>query len=65
MTRARNAPARATTIHNIGGRSRSISASGATSEVNATGSGFQDGPPVVSSTKCAISRPHMTQARGS
>ena len=62
---ASSAPARATTSQSAGGRPRSSSPSGAASVVKATGSGFQEGPPVVSSWKCASSRPHTTQAIGS
>ena len=33
--------------------------------VKRIGSGFQEGPPSVTRSRCAISRPHMIQAHGS
>ncbi len=58
-------PARATTTQRAGGMRSSTSERGANSVVKATGSGFHDGPAVVSSERWAISRPHTSQAQGS
>ena len=33
--------------------------------VNSTGNGFHDGPPVVSRSRCATSRPHTIHDHGS
>ena len=54
-------PARATTSHSAGAGSP-VSASGV---VTTTGSGFHDGPPLVSSANRLASRPHTTHAVGS
>jgi hypothetical protein len=48
---ASNDPALATAIQIAGGRPESTSDSGDASVVTSTGSGFQDGPPVVSSSR--------------
>jgi hypothetical protein len=61
----RSPPARATTIQSATGTPASSFESGATTVVNMTGSGFHEGPPVVSSEKWAISRPHTSHAHGS
>ena len=62
---ARSAPVRATTIQSAAGSPASTSSSRATRVVKTTGSGFHDGPPVVSSPPWASSRPHTSQAQGS
>ena len=58
-------PARATTTQRAGGMRSSTAESGANSVVTATGSGFHDGPAVVSSERWAISRPQTSHAQGS
>jgi hypothetical protein len=55
-------PARATTSHSSGAASSPNSENGA---VNSTGSGFQDGPAVVTRSRWAICRPQISQAHGS
>ena len=62
MTSESSAPARAIQSHSIGARSAPRSENGV---VNSTGSGFHDGPPSVTRSRCAISRPHMIHAHGS
>ena len=55
------APARAITSH----RSGCALPNTANTVVNSTGSGFQDGPPVVWRSMWTISRPHTSHAHGS
>ena len=55
-------PARATTIHSSGAPSSPAKLNGI---VNSTGSGFHDGPVVVTRSTCAISRPQISHAHGS
>ena len=64
-TIAKSPPARATTIQSAGGIRSSTAESGPNTVVKTTGSGFQDGPPVVSSVRWPISRPHTSHAHGS
>ena len=64
-TTARRPPVRATTIHIAGGMRSSSTENGANSVVKITGSGFHDGPEVVSREKWASSRPHTSHAQGS
>ena len=56
---------RASTIQSAGGMASSSAEKGAKPMVNSTGSGFQEEPPLVSSSPCAISRPQISQAIGS
>jgi hypothetical protein len=58
---ASSPPVRATSSHSAGAGSP-VSDSGV---VTTTGSGFHDGPPLVSSAKRLTSRPHTTHACGS
>ena len=64
-TMARRPPVRATTIQIAGGMRSSSSENGANNVVKTTGSGFHDGPAVVSRERCARSRPHTSHAHGS
>jgi len=58
-------PARATTSHRSGGSPASILLRGPNSVVKKTGSGFHDGPPVVSRLSRATSLPQTIHAQGS
>ena len=62
---ASRAPARATTSHSSGGMASSTAPAAENTVVNSTGNGFHDGPPVVSRSRCATSRPHTIQDQGS
>ena len=62
MAKASSPPARATISHRPGAPSSPNSANGV---VNSTGSGFHDGPLVVTRSHCVISRPQMIHAHGS
>ena len=62
IANASSPPARAITSHSAGAAS---SPAGANGVVNSTGSGFHDGPFVVTRSHCVISRPQMIQAHGS
>ena len=55
------APARAATTQSAG----AASPNKAKTVVSATGSGFHDGPKVVTRSRCTISRPQMIHAQGS
>ncbi len=55
-------PALAIHSHSDGARSAPSSEKGV---VKSTGSGFHDGPPSVTRSRCVISLPHMIQAHGS
>ena len=58
-------PARATTTQRAGGIRSSTTENGANIVVNATGSGFHDGPAVVCNDSWASSRPQTSHAQGS
>ena len=62
MAIASSPPARATANQANGASSLPNSENGA---VKSTGNGFHDGPPVVTSSPWAISRPQMSHAHGS
>src|SRR5919198_971300 len=62
MANARIPPARAIAIHASGAP---LSPSRLNGVVNSTGSGFHDGPVVVTRSPCRISRPQMIHAHGS
>jgi hypothetical protein len=59
---ASSTPARATISHSDGATESPSSENGV---VTITGSGFHDGPPTVSRSKCVIWRPHSSHAHGS
>ncbi len=61
-TTARNPVVRATSSHSSGAVPSPSSANGV---VKATGSGFQDGPPLMLSVPSVISRPQISHAVGS
>src|SRR3954469_9029645 len=62
MASASSPPARATTSHRSGAAPVPITANGV---VNRTGSGFHDGPAVVTRSRCTMSRPQISHAHGS
>ena len=62
IANASSPPARATTSHSAGAASSPSSENGV---VNSTGSGFHDGPSVVTRSPWATSRPQMIHAHGS
>ena len=62
ITQASSPPARATTSQRYGA---AWSPKTENTVVKMIGSGFHDGPPVVTRSRCAISRPHRIQAHGS
>ena len=65
ISKAKTPPARATNSHSIGGIPSSTGASSAKGAVNATGSGFHEGPATVSSESPDSSLPQTSQAHGS
>jgi hypothetical protein len=62
MTQASRPPARAIISQRYGAVWSPKSEKGTVKRI---GSGFQEGPPSVTRSRCAISRPHMIHAHGS
>ena len=62
ITQPSSPPARATQSHRYGARSCPKSENGVVKKI---GSGFHDGPPSVTRSRCAISRPQRIHAHGS
>ena len=62
ITQPNRPPARATHSHRYGARSWPKNENGTVKKI---GNGFHDGPPSVTRSRCAISRPQRIHAHGS
>jgi hypothetical protein len=65
MYKASRPPARAMTSQTAGGMPSLIFDSGEMTAMTSTGSGLNDGPPLVSRSSSASSRPQTIHAQGS